>query len=563
LYEADRVRITSRQLTVRGERTGEAAWFGDLAVVGLLALATGLMFITAPQHGDFWWSDTSRHALNGVFVRDFLADLPLRDPVGYATSYYLRYPALTILFYPPLFYLLSAPFYALFGVSHAVALMPELLGYFAFGVGSYMLARRWLDQAPACGAALLLIGSPIVGLWGRQVMLDIPACALLSWAIWCLYRHLDTRRPGPLYGFALLLLGALYTKQTLLFMGLPLALLLVCYRGRALLADRQLWIAGGVVAVGLVPLAILLWQFGQANLQSVVAVDDRLVERNSLSGWLWYLSTLPEQLGWPTLALAAIGLAGMALWRAWRIPARDIAFLGAWFIAGYAFFSAMDLKDSRFSIPMLFPVVVLAALPFDRLGGGPLARGPLARLTAVAAGIAVLALTLRYHPVPQIDGYQTAVDIVAQRAPKDSAVLFSGYRDGNFIFDLRARGDRPDLRVLRADKLLLRYAIRRELGVEQKGYSEDQIADLLGRYGVGYVVAQTGFWDDLAEMRRFESLLRSGRFEEVARVPVTGNVPHDDRELVIYRTRGPVAPPGETIQLDLPVIGRTIKGKVD
>jgi hypothetical protein len=167
------------------------------------------------------------------------------------------------------------------------------------------------------------------------------------------------------------------------------------------------------------------------------------------------------------------------------------------------------------------------------------------------------------HPVPRIAGYREAVDLIADRAPAGSAVLFSGYRDGSFIFALRAREDRRDVRVLRADKLLLKIAVRRELGVEQMGYSEDEIADLLNRYGVRYVVAQPDFWTDLGEMRRLQAVLQSPRFEAIARVPVTGNVPHDDRELVIYRNLGPVAPPGGAIELDLPIIGRSISGTIE
>src|SRR6476646_4332839 len=60
-----------------------------------------LLFVSAPHNGEFWWSDAPRHALNGVFVRDMLAAFPWRDPVGFAMQYYGRYPALTILFYPP------------------------------------------------------------------------------------------------------------------------------------------------------------------------------------------------------------------------------------------------------------------------------------------------------------------------------------------------------------------------------------------------------------------------------------------------------------------------------
>jgi hypothetical protein len=28
------------------------------------------MWLSAPRHGEFWWSDSPRHALNGVFVMD-------------------------------------------------------------------------------------------------------------------------------------------------------------------------------------------------------------------------------------------------------------------------------------------------------------------------------------------------------------------------------------------------------------------------------------------------------------------------------------------------------------
>src|ERR1044071_4226880 len=132
----------------------------DAIVLLLLAAATLLLFLSAPMAGDFSYSDAPRHALNGVFIKDMVAAFPWRDPAGYAMQYYVQYPALTILFYPPLFYLISAPFYALFGVSEATALVVVLLHYFAFALGMYVLARRWLDQPLACAVALLAIATP-------------------------------------------------------------------------------------------------------------------------------------------------------------------------------------------------------------------------------------------------------------------------------------------------------------------------------------------------------------------------------------------------------------------
>ncbi len=59
------------------ERAVAAAVF----LVGVL-----LLFITAPHHGEFWWSDAPRHALNGVFIKDLVAAMPAH-PAAWAMQY--------------------------------------------------------------------------------------------------------------------------------------------------------------------------------------------------------------------------------------------------------------------------------------------------------------------------------------------------------------------------------------------------------------------------------------------------------------------------------------------
>ena len=76
--------------------------------------------------------------------------------------------------------------------------------------------------------------------------------------------------------------------------------------------------------------------------------------------------------------------------------------------------------------------------------------------------------------MPVVSGYREIADYVAGHAPPNGVVLFSGYRDGNFVFDLRAREDRRDISTLRADKLLLHVAIERRRGVGDVGYSEEK-----------------------------------------------------------------------------------------
>lgn len=531
--------------------------FTDMAALLVLAGVTAVMFATTPQNGDFWWSEAPRNALNSVFMRDLIIDFPLRDPVGYAQNYYLKYPALTILFYPPLFYLLSAPFFAIFGVSHVTALIPVMLFYFALGAGAYWLSRRWFERPVALGLALALVGMPEIALWGRQVMLEVPCYAALIWTLVAFFHFLDTKKPSFLYLTVFLLLTTLYIKQTVLFIA-PVALIgLLVFHGASALRQRHTWIAAVLFLLGMLPLVFMTLKFGQANLQSVTSIGDAIASRLALDGWVWYAKVLPKQMGWPLLTLALLGIAVMAAQKRWRPPAKDLVLLSAWFLVGYLYYSAIDLKETRHDIFILLPLLVAAFIPLARL----LPKSA-AGAAAILVGVAMLSQTVATRPVLRVDGYQAAADFIATHAPKDSVVLFSGKRDGAFIFNMRAHEERGDLSTLRSDKLLLKISVERRRGVGQADYSEDEIAGLLNKYGVHYVVAQSDFWTDLEQMARLQNVLRSNRFEEVERIQTVANFNNEDKELRIYRNLGPVAQGPIQLQLDLHIIGRTVGGAI-
>jgi 4-amino-4-deoxy-L-arabinose transferase-like glycosyltransferase len=288
---------------------------GDwMLALPVLALACAVLFATAPMGGDFWWSDAPRHALNGVFVKDLAAALP-HDPRGFATDYYLKYPALTILFYPPLLYVVSAPFYALFGVSHVVAQLVVILFYFAFAAGSFALARLFLPLWSALALAVTMCFVPEIALWGRQVMLEIPAFALLIWGLYFTLRYGQDQRPPHLYGAGACLVFALYAKLSVVFIAPVVVILLLQTKGLALLRDKHTWIVAALCVVGLMPLIAITLMFGQGNVQSVVGIEDAVASRKTLSGWLWYLLRLPEQLGWPLLVLSLAGVVALVVKR--------------------------------------------------------------------------------------------------------------------------------------------------------------------------------------------------------------------------------------------------------
>ena len=401
-----------------------------------------LLFLTAPHHGEFWWSDAPRHALNGAFIKDLIATMPAH-PAAWAMQYYVKYPALTILFYPPLFYVILAPFYALFGVSHATAIGVELLHYFALAFGLYVLSRRWVSPLVAIGVGLSVMAAPGIALWGRQVMLEVPSVAFAIWAAVALESYLGDGRAPRLYLAAFLLLCATYTKITTIFLFPVFALVLLVAEGPKVLRERRTWLVVALTIIGLIPVVLLTIKFGGANVQSVTGIPDAAVSRDSIAGWIWYARQMPWQLGWPLLALAVLAVPLAVAGRlSPRLTRADLTLIGGWIVLGYLFLSAIDLKEGRHALVFLPLVLVAAGLSIDAL------------LASLIAGPALLALvigtgvyTWRDAPTPFVDGYREAAEWIAHAAPKDAVVVFSGKRDGSFIFNMRSIKARPDISI--------------------------------------------------------------------------------------------------------------------
>ena len=530
--------------------------------IGLMLLV-GALFLGAPTGGEFYWSEAPRNALNGVFVKDLLKAMPWHNPIGFAYRYYAQYPALTILFYPPLFYILAAPFYALLGVSHGTVLVVVMLHYMAFAWGAWRLFAFWFKGSRAAAAAVMLVAAPEVAFWGRQVMLEIPAFAFLIWSAVCFTSYRRQANARMLYWAVVLLLLAMYTKISVGFMALSFIGTLLFERRTALLKDRVVWIAGGMAILGVVPLVLLTVNFGQVNVQSVVGVPDTVVSRGSFGGWIWYLAQMPGQLGWPVCVTALLGICDLAVRRGrtsdapsgdWRRC--DLLFWTLWALCGYLFFSAIALREARHSVFILPPVVMAACVFLSRLPAW--GRPRLARIAWCLLPVAVIWQTMFLRPVYFVKGYAETVDYVVRHAEPHTRVLFSGSRDGAFIFNMRARDDRRDIWVVRADKLLLNVTVDRSLGVKEKPVTEAELSDQINRLGIQYVVVQPGFWSDLAVMQRFERLLHSAQFEEVARFNTIANYDARDKQLVVYRNRVPVSGVTSEITIDLPIIRRSI-----
>ena len=90
----------------------------------------------------------------------------------------------------------------------------------------YRIVSSAFSKPVAFGAAMLTLGLPGIALWGRQVMLEIPAWCFAAWSVFFVLQYMESGLARSLIAGAVLAVIALYTKQTFLFMIPALALAL-------------------------------------------------------------------------------------------------------------------------------------------------------------------------------------------------------------------------------------------------------------------------------------------------------------------------------------------------
>ena len=260
----------SVQTNSKSNSIGQRVDFGDTLSLLMLWAAVCLLFWKTLHSGEFWWTDESRHAMNGVFFLDLWRDMPWRAPYEYALQYFAQYPALALNWYPPFFPVVESVFFAIFGITEFSARL-TVLGFALVGVTAwYAWVRPIWGRAAAILSCLLYLSAPGVIDWTRSVMLEVPAVAMIIVSVLAFDRYLDhpsLRRAGLAglaLGFTLLL------KQTTVFI-LPALLAYALLTGRW----RLLWRREAILAyvmVGMVAAVLTLHalKFGSVPVDSLV-----------------------------------------------------------------------------------------------------------------------------------------------------------------------------------------------------------------------------------------------------------------------------------------------------
>ncbi len=525
------------QNSTKAKPQSTRAWF--VPVVGITAYACMLTHLAWIGGDPYSNNDEPRHLVTGAFICDLLRELPYDDPVGFAQQYYIQYPSVGVLLFPPLFHFLEGLVFLVVGVGSGAVKWLMTAFVAALLVGWWFWLRSRTDAVVATWSVLLVgLVHDVFDLSGHA-MLEVPTLAWMTLAVWCFDVFLRTERSRWCLLAAACASGAALTR----FHGpIVLAPLLVQFleAGKWRLLRRPVLWASGVA--GIAAVLPFMW-IGTFTARSWTAYttyqgfpDLRFLGRQ-----------IVESVGTAPGILSLVGLAGIVLLPVLRRHGYGV--LVAWVAATVLTFLAMAYRTERYLIYAWPPLVTLGVITlFAAVGRGRLR--PLAHVALIAVAVgSVWELGSTYRPA--LGGFDSAA-AAAVHASRTKRVFIHARQDGAFIWNVRLLDPDLEYSVFRASKTL---AIGRGDHFSADAHvleSDEAILARLDALGVDVVVSADNPELDSPPFHRLMRLLSTDRFEVLDRVAIRhGEGRIRDRELTVYRYRRR-QPATDTIVLPLP-----------
>ncbi len=391
---------------------------------GVAIATTWIAAMHWPNDGLWFQGDAPRHATNGLFFWDLLTALPAA-PLEYSLAYYARYPVITPVAYPPLFYLPEGFAYWLFGPSPYVAKVLVLAFAAIAGFYATAWARRWI--APVAGwAGVCVVMLPGFVRLSNAVLLNVPATALGFGALYHFRRWLETSRSTELRLFGALAVASLLTYYPGAII-LPVVLVwLLWYQKRV-----RPWVLWGL-AGGLLLLVLIMATALPVYLARHAASADALFEAQR---WTAFYRSLTAMTGPKWFVLGFAGLSVGLLSHNGRREATNLAL--AYFAVAVCVLLLRWLDIRYFLI--LGPITVLITFVGVVTLAEHLGRWRWAATSGALAALLILAWSSAWRvTVPVVSGFDRIATYLREQAPNDH-VLYRGRYDGVFGFYLRAQ----------------------------------------------------------------------------------------------------------------------------
>ena len=533
-----------------------------------LILALGLAHLLVSHSTEpFFYNDETRHVMTGVYFRDLLHDMPLTHLREYTINYYLQYPALGLLVWPPFFYFVEGLFMSLFGTSLIVSKL--LIGAFAAMACAYLfqLVRRTHDTPRAAVAVMIFGLAPIVFEHSHYVMLEMPTIALGLAATYHFLRYLDDGRRRDIFIAALASAFAALTRFDAIYL-LPLFGILIIVRKRWSVTWRKEVVFAAVLALLIVlPFyAITASGIGWFHVkQATETLAPEFPGFLSLSRYTFYPAHLAGQLSFFALIPALIGLVIAVVTRQRAAYWPYLAMV----VATYLTFTPLGEMDSRHSIYWVPAFALFAAEGLWLLGSlwhKSRLYVPLAALVIMGIGWTALA-----RPIYFVRGYESAARYVVSNSTNSPVCLFIGGLNGDFVYQIRRQDPSRRLWVVRADKLFFSSLGSSQFEYQQFTTSEEEVLATIFKYDPEFIVAEESQVVHPANIdvqtrtdfeRRLRDILKSHpeRFELTQQVAVESNEPnYAGMRLLIFRNILRNDRPDRKLEIDIFMLRRSLQ----
>jgi hypothetical protein len=533
--------------SLSGPRRGAVAL---LAVLALLLLAHAGAWKTSEP---FFNNDETRHVMTGVFFRDLLHDQAFAHPRSYAEHYYLQYPALGLLVWPPLFHFVEGLAMLLFGVSFTVSRLLTLGFGLMAAVYCFRIVQSTHGTTRAAWATLFLGMMPLVFFLSTRAMLEIPALALFLAATWHWLRYLEEDKPRDLVSAALA--GALcaLTRYDAALVA-PYLALLALVRGQGRVLARPAVLLGTFAAAALLaPAFLLAWrEIGWLHQASVTGgLPSGALPLGSPQRWAYYPSKLPGQAGLVLLLAAVPGLI-RSLGADRRSAAAPYLLLAGFTWLVFTPIGELEPRHVIFWLPAwaFFAAEGAAALP------------GFAGLAAATALVLVQGGLTLSRPESYVRGYAEAARFVLDHSQDSRVCLFDGVLEGDFIYQVRRLDPARRMSVVRGDRVMYE-ALDQLPGAYHAMVSTDSaLVARVAALGPRWIVIENRRDSlDMPMTRRLRAALDSHTecFHRVRTIVMDSN--HHDfkgRELWIFENSCRSAQAGAPTQLNVPELRRKV-----
>lgn len=457
-----------------------------LVFVGVL-VALGLVYALGYHQSEpFYNNDETRHVMTGVYFRDVLHDAPVSNLRGYTINYYLQYPALGLLVWPPFFYFIEGLLMSIFGTSLIVS--KALVVLFAALACCYLfrLVCRTHDDSTATVAVLIFALAPLVFNLSHYVMLDVPTLALGLAATYHFILYLEEQRRRHLLLAALAAALSALTRFDAVYLIPLFLLLLISGRRLRLLWRKEVLIVAALALVIVAPFYAISasgigWMHFKFATETLNPNDPAFL---SLKRFFFYPSLLPTQISWVALVPAAIGLA-FGLTKAGRAASAPYLAIIA---ATYLTFTPLGELESRHTIYWL-PAFALCAATGLRVVAHQL-RAPRLHLPLAALVLIGMAWTVLAKPRLYLRGYEEAARYVAANGQTSPYCFFLGRLNGNFVYQLRRHDPARKLWVLRADKLLYSVVAMPDAEHRQFAANDEEALGVIYKFDPEFLVVE-------------------------------------------------------------------------